>query len=1176
MLEFDQVMRIRGQTLFIFTACVVAAVLLYLLQQESVFAYLAILAGIAQLVGFSLRDMFDKKSSEIASRETKEDLVRKEEILDDNHAPMKPLRVFLSSTMEDLEDERKAVIDALLKKQDELRIVAMEHWVSTNRRPKQVCLDELQKSDVYVGMIGFLYGSIDKETGKSITQLEYELAKEKDIPRLIFLKSDKALVKACFVEQDPRKIELLKSFKEQIDEERFRDTFVDPNDLAKQVVVALDRLQADLISRHVRPRELAPDLQELKRRVLRISEHSFNGLETFTERYDGKRRPGKYSPEIYVERARIEKGFDNFIDDKETTGFILVADSGLGKTNLFCRKYEQHRDHDMVLFYSSTYSKYITTHDIRNRILEDLGLSGVRSGSQDFYETLSSIGKRCSEAGMRFIIIFDAINEHKDPRELMSDINAMIGLCKEPYVKIAASCRTESWRTIGHHLSPHKVFADGVSPYWTLSEFDRELLARAYDKYKKVYEISTPDNKLPKKAEDFLLRKRANPLMLRFISEAYDSESIPSQAPDRDVFELYYRKKIQVDDKVARFFERLVQAMIDCRSATPTIANLSGDLDLSRELRDPSENSPYRRLKDLTVLYERGEFAAEKQVVFYYEKFFEFALATRLFPREKYLTTEDFLRWINEGRKFKSVWGAVKAALIDRKDWKIIDSLSRSDNMYVRTVVVETLAELGGAESTRKDTERYLEKVLKEGVRSQKILAARVLSEIYPCPVGLFANLVLDDDEDISLIAMQYAYLLWKKSRIDGRALVKELHRRGLDLIAIPPKVSPKAFRRSYQLQTMIFFNHYLDEDAIDLVNDIAREGWLWTLKFPGLSKIIHPLVLREGTELVKDMFSMVFDTDFNVFFDTFFRGASEKERTAFRLLAEHIEPKSSLSEIRDDLLYATREVALSEGVVKLALGTHARIDPKTVESILRKMMSSDYPHSREVSLQVLAYATIVNPDFIEMINEIQKAVKTIPNFEALYKGIGELAFAICATHSRKITRLDVFFEIVESAASEGDATILHASLKSLASVGIRYPEIVLETLRPIVAYEGTCRPDLVECLAKIRLVHTDMVDGFLEEYPSIQADVAGLEVTLPYGEWFGIKSFIFNFVTDFDEYRSLLVDFIQRISYVHSDEEFKAFVEYCFDKSINAWDDPQAVPRYREWAKRKKEAGMT
>jgi len=153
-----------------------------------------------------------------------------------------PLKVFISSTDQDLRAERDAVIKAISRKKDEIEVVAMEYWGSSDKTSKDASLKKLEESDIYIGIIGFFYCStVDPESGKSITQLEYEYAKALSKPRYVFLKHDDTLVKPSFVEQDPKNIPKLKAFKELIKNDRLYSTFRTPDELALEVVLALDK-----------------------------------------------------------------------------------------------------------------------------------------------------------------------------------------------------------------------------------------------------------------------------------------------------------------------------------------------------------------------------------------------------------------------------------------------------------------------------------------------------------------------------------------------------------------------------------------------------------------------------------------------------------------------------------------------------------------------------------------------------------------------------------------------------------------------------------------------------------------------------------------------------------------------------------------------------------------------
>ena len=103
-------------------------------------------------------------------------------------APQTPppaFRVFVSSTYTDMLPYREAIQTALNKA--DCVPYGMERFGAETIPPLEVCYRELEASQIYVCALGMRYGSIDEETGKSYTQLEYEKARELGKPTLVFL-----------------------------------------------------------------------------------------------------------------------------------------------------------------------------------------------------------------------------------------------------------------------------------------------------------------------------------------------------------------------------------------------------------------------------------------------------------------------------------------------------------------------------------------------------------------------------------------------------------------------------------------------------------------------------------------------------------------------------------------------------------------------------------------------------------------------------------------------------------------------------------------------------------------------------------------------------------------------------------------------------------------------------
>ncbi len=86
------------------------------------------------------------------------------------------LKVFISSTYQDLKEYRQAVIEQLNRMK--VQGLKMEYFGAADAEPTQLSLEHLETCNVYIGIIGHRYGSLASDNERSITQCEYEKAYE--------------------------------------------------------------------------------------------------------------------------------------------------------------------------------------------------------------------------------------------------------------------------------------------------------------------------------------------------------------------------------------------------------------------------------------------------------------------------------------------------------------------------------------------------------------------------------------------------------------------------------------------------------------------------------------------------------------------------------------------------------------------------------------------------------------------------------------------------------------------------------------------------------------------------------------------------------------------------------------------------------------------------------------
>lgn len=121
----------------------------------------------------------------------------------------KRYQVFVSSTYDDLIEERLEVMKALI----ELDCIpcGMEYFPAANEDQWTFIKNLIDMCDYYVVIIGGRYGSEDPE-GKSYTQKEYEYAISKEIPTIGFIQRDRSSLPETKKETDEEKLKKLEDF----------------------------------------------------------------------------------------------------------------------------------------------------------------------------------------------------------------------------------------------------------------------------------------------------------------------------------------------------------------------------------------------------------------------------------------------------------------------------------------------------------------------------------------------------------------------------------------------------------------------------------------------------------------------------------------------------------------------------------------------------------------------------------------------------------------------------------------------------------------------------------------------------------------------------------------------------------------------------------------------------
>jgi tetratricopeptide (TPR) repeat protein len=166
------------------------------------------------------------------------------------NTPHQP-KVIISSTARDLPEHRKEVMDACLRQG--MFPMMMEHLPASDAEAIAASLKLVDEADIYVGVFAHRYGYVPKENNPqavSITEMEYNHAVERKIPRLIFAIDKTHPITIDDVEQGEGAVKL-KAFKERVQTENIVNFFKSPEDLRAHVINSLSQLrQPDLETFH--------------------------------------------------------------------------------------------------------------------------------------------------------------------------------------------------------------------------------------------------------------------------------------------------------------------------------------------------------------------------------------------------------------------------------------------------------------------------------------------------------------------------------------------------------------------------------------------------------------------------------------------------------------------------------------------------------------------------------------------------------------------------------------------------------------------------------------------------------------------------------------------------------------------------------------------------------------
>jgi hypothetical protein len=148
-------------------------------------------------------------------------------------------QVFVSSTFEDLQEERREVMQALLSL--DCIPTGMELFPAADDESWELIKRFIAGCDYYIVIVGGRYGS-KGPSGKSYTEMEYDYAVESGLPVLAFLHKDPGIIAASKTESTDEGKAALKALRDKVESARHAKFWTSPKDLALAVFQSMSSL----------------------------------------------------------------------------------------------------------------------------------------------------------------------------------------------------------------------------------------------------------------------------------------------------------------------------------------------------------------------------------------------------------------------------------------------------------------------------------------------------------------------------------------------------------------------------------------------------------------------------------------------------------------------------------------------------------------------------------------------------------------------------------------------------------------------------------------------------------------------------------------------------------------------------------------------------------------------
>jgi hypothetical protein len=313
----------------------------------------------------------------------------------------------------------------------------------------------------------------------------------------------------------------------------------------------------------------------------------------------------------------------------------IVGESGSGKSTLLFQTYESKDDGDNLYVYYDAQS-FQSTGSIAAKLALDFAVETTKLS-----RLLQQIASTLERKGAQLFVVIDALNESSsvDPLDIRYEIESLANETPSN-IRFIFSCRRVFWdaRMNPSNDLPLGLYSEGK--IFLLSKFSTAEARPAYELYRDTFQLKSEYESLSLSLREHI----RDPLMLRFISEAYRDSVLPQFAPAvlvfREIMDALRRRYRQtplidfldclVDQRLEQFMEHGDADDVFLYRTVRTDSNLAL-LAQQQIVGRVHAAHPLSILEDENVITPMESVATRFK--FTYERFYEYLIGLRLHYR---------------------------------------------------------------------------------------------------------------------------------------------------------------------------------------------------------------------------------------------------------------------------------------------------------------------------------------------------------------------------------------------------------------------------------------------------------------------------------------------------------------------------------------------------------------